>query len=272
MENNALNILKGKVKSINFVAFGITILVAVLAYIAVSMFLNKENTSTSDITETDAAIEQWVNENPDVILKSVENHMQELRRQAAETQKKQETSAKDYVEKNKTSVENSSTTPALNKKGKITVVEFFDYHCGHCRHVAEYMEKIANEYKNVKFVFRDYPIMSQQSFEMAKVATAVHMTNPSKYIKVHKDFMSKRIMNEAGIKDVIIKNGMNYAKLTKYISNNQEKIEGKLKENMALAKSLNLRGTPAFVINGEIVPGAIDYNTMKSMLNKHLKK
>lgn len=272
MENNYLNNLKEKVKSINFFAFGLTLLVVLVVYFSISMLMGKKGDDLKDVSEIDHAIKEWVNKNPDVILKSVENHMKELQRQAAENQKRQEVSAKDYVQKNRSSVEDHSTTPALNKKGKITVVEFFDYHCGHCRTVASYMDKIANEYKNVTFVFRDYPIMSRQSFEMAKVATAVHMTNPSKYIKVHKDFMSERIMDEAGIKEVIVKNGMNYEKLSKYIADNQDKIEGKLKENMELARNLNLRGTPAFVVNGEVIPGAVDYNTMKSILDRHLKK
>lgn len=36
----------------------------------------------------------------------------------------------------------------------------------------------------------------------------------------------------------------------------------------ALARQLNISGTPAFIIGGELVPGAIDLETMKKLVKR----
>ena len=39
-----------------------------------------------------------------------------------------------------------------------------------------------------------------------------------------------------------------------------------LEKNYQLAQTLNINGTPAFVIGGKLVPGAIDAATMNRMI------
>ena len=41
-----------------------------------------------------------------------------------------------------------------------------------------------------------------------------------------------------------------------------EAVTKQINDNRALAQSLNINGTPAFVIEDEIFPGAIPYETM----------
>ena len=40
---------------------------------------------------------------------------------------------------------------------------------------------------------------------------------------------------------------------------------------MALAEALNIRGTPAFIINQTLVPGAIDQETLEGMVKEARK-
>jgi protein-disulfide isomerase len=47
---------------------------------------------------------------------------------------------------------------------------------------------------------------------------------------------------------------------------NDPAIETILERNYRLAQSLDINGTPAFVIGGKLVPGAIDIATMKKMI------
>ena len=37
--------------------------------------------------------------------------------------------------------------------------------------------------------------------------------------------------------------------------------------NLDLARQLGIRGTPAFIIDGEVFPGALDPNRLKQLLN-----
>jgi protein-disulfide isomerase len=43
-------------------------------------------------------------------------------------------------------------------------------------------------------------------------------------------------------------------------------IEAVIKQNFALAKALEIHGTPAFVIGDEMVPGAIDIATLRQKI------
>jgi protein-disulfide isomerase len=43
-------------------------------------------------------------------------------------------------------------------------------------------------------------------------------------------------------------------------------VMAQVERNRALARDLGIRGTPAFVIGDEIVPGAIDIDTMRQLV------
>ena len=43
-------------------------------------------------------------------------------------------------------------------------------------------------------------------------------------------------------------------------------VEAALKQNYALAQALDIRGTPAFVIGKQFVPGAVDADTLKQLI------
>jgi protein-disulfide isomerase len=44
------------------------------------------------------------------------------------------------------------------------------------------------------------------------------------------------------------------------------KLDAILKRNQALAQALDVRGTPAFVIGDQFVPGAVDADTLKQLI------
>ena len=49
-------------------------------------------------------------------------------------------------------------------------------------------------------------------------------------------------------------------------------IDKVLTANRELATSVGLHGTPAFIVNGELVPGAVDYETLKQLVAKAREK
>ena len=54
--------------------------------------------------------------------------------------------------------------------GDVTVVEFFDYACGYCRASLPDLAKLVGEDKGVKVVYRELPILSDESADAAKVS------------------------------------------------------------------------------------------------------
>ena len=94
--------------------------------------------------EIENIIKDYIQNNPEVILDSVENHgRKQQRADAAEQQK--------AIEKHIGWCEDNATLPfAGNKDGDVTIVEFFDYNCGYCKKAIGDVLTILQEDKNVK--------------------------------------------------------------------------------------------------------------------------
>ncbi len=72
-----------------------------------------------------------------------------------------------------------------NPKGDVTIVEFFDYNCGYCRHALSDMEAMLEKDKNVRFVLKEFPILGPDSMAAHKVADAFRKLAPEKYGDFH---------------------------------------------------------------------------------------
>ncbi|MCB1025980.1 MAG: DsbA family protein, partial [Acidobacteria bacterium] len=64
--------------------------------------------------------------------------------------------------------------------------------------------------------------------------------------------------------------GLNYEQLQKDM--NDEKIDGYLSDNYKLAVSLNIEGTPACIVGTQVVPGAININSLKNIIEQERAK
>ena len=61
---------------------------------------------------------------------------------------------------------------AGNPKGDVTVVEFFDYNCPYCRKGFKTLEKVMKQDKNLRVVFKEFPIFGNASLTAARAALA----------------------------------------------------------------------------------------------------
>jgi len=147
-----------------------------------------------------------------------------------------------------------------NPEAKYTIVEFFDYRCGYCSKQANDLAKILEEKNNVKIIYLEYPIFGGISDTVARVALSIWNSNPDLYFDVHNKFMN---LGSRMKKDNII-NIMNELKLNGELifAEAEKDLDNKIiLQNRSLAQSLNLRGTPALIINDNLSSGYIKYET-----------
>jgi protein-disulfide isomerase len=71
-----------------------------------------------------------------------------------------------------------------NPKGDVTIVEFFDYNCGYCRHALPDMETMLKKDKNVRFVLKEFPILGPDSVAAHKVSDAFRKLAPGKICRI----------------------------------------------------------------------------------------
>lgn len=135
---------------------------------------------------------------------------------------------------------------------KITVVEFFDYKCGFCHTAAPWVMALLNERKDVRVIFKELPILSENSHAAAKAAMAAH--RQGKYLAFHQALMTARgDLNPDQILQIAASAGLDVARLQKDMAD--PKIEASLDAKRKQATDLGINGTPGFVINGKLVIG-----------------
>lgn len=134
---------------------------------------------------------------------------------------------------------------AGNPKGKVTVVEFFDYNCSHCVNMAYTIEAIIKKNPNVRVVFKEYPIRGPMSEVAARAALAAN--KQGKYFEFsHALLTSNLALNENNMTDIAKSIGLNVNQWKKDI--NSKSVKNQVLSNYALARELNITGTPAFFI------------------------
>jgi protein-disulfide isomerase len=142
---------------------------------------------------------------------------------------------------------------AGNPKGDITVVEFFDYNCGYCKRGFHNIRELIEKDKNVRVVFKELPILSKDSEEASKVALAARAQG--KYWELHQALIeSKGRATEAFALETAGKLGLDVEKLK--IDKDSEAVKGELARVEALARKMNISGTPHFLIGSEAIGGA----------------
>lgn len=150
-----------------------------------------------------------------------------------------------------------------NPEGNVTVVEFFDYRCGYCKVVASRLVSLLKEDGNIRFIYKEFPILGPASQIAARAALAA--AKQEKYVAFHDALMAVHgPLNENKIFDIATRVGMNLRQLRQDMASPE--IDAALRRTKKLARSLNIRGTPAFVIGDAVIPGAIRLVELKAFV------
>jgi protein-disulfide isomerase len=140
-----------------------------------------------------------------------------------------------------------------NPKGDVTVVEFFDYNCPYCRKAFKDLETIMGIDKNLRVVFKEYPIFGGASQIAAKAALAAE--KQGKYFQFHKALLE---VDSRVTEDMVYRKaqeiGLDIERLKKDMESSD--IAASIAETKRLADRLGIRGTPAFFVGDKLIPGA----------------
>lgn len=208
--------------------------------------------------ELNEMIGKFIADNPESLIGSVEKYYNNQ----AETAQAQ-TGSLDAIPEN---MEDAHTPVFGPKDAKVTIVQFFDYNCGYCKQVATDFSRLMDSEKNVRFIFKELPILSDTSELAARYALAAH--KQGKYLDFHNALMAHQgPINESFLKGTSQSLKLDVAALEKEV--NTQELRDALNANLDLARMLGVRGTPFFLFNTEKVPGAIGYTRMKEIVDTH---
>ncbi|PKR57433.1 DsbA family protein [Thalassospira lohafexi] len=219
--------------------------------------------SPAQKTEIDAMIEEYLIKNPDVLLRAIQN-VQSW--QAAEQSRQQSEAIIPVWDALVADASVPSIGPA---DAPVTVIEFFDYHCGYCKRALDgVMEIVENSDGKVRTIFVELPILREESATAARAALAA--AKQGKYMEVHQAFMTNRgLLDEDRINDLAAAAGVDVDQMRADMQSPE--INGMLAQYSAMAQTVGISGTPAFIINGTMVSGA-DMERVDALVQAGLEK
>ena len=142
-----------------------------------------------------------------------------------------------------------------------TIVEFYDYDCPYCRASLPAVKKIYEQRKNdTRFAFIEFPLQElhgESAMQAARASTAVARTQPDKFLAFHYALMSRaEQITEAMIFEDARTAGVDVARLRSEMA--KPETAKAVNASYDFAKKAGLDGTPTFIINGKMLPGAMD--------------
>lgn len=252
----------------NKLTLGIAIAVGCVGLAALGYY--KQSTSMSDSAsvknraDVEKIIREYIVENPEFLEDAMKNLYN--KKQKAEN----EEAAKAVKEKVKELAEDPTDPFIGSATPKVTIVEFFDQNCGYCKRMIDVKSKITNELKDVKIVFKEFPILGENSRMLAKAALAVNIVDKSKYFEFHSKVMhADGVKDEAAVEVIVQGLGIDLAKYKAAYAGDE--VAKKLDANAKLAAEIGLRGTPAYVVGDQLIPGAISFEEIKKLVEQSSK-
>jgi protein-disulfide isomerase len=205
----------------------------------------------------EAIIHDYLMQNPDVLIDA-------LREAEAKANSEADVKATQVLRDRRHEVFDDPATPVGgNPQGDVTVVEFFDYRCPYCKQVHPAIQKLLDQDRKLRFVYKEFPVLGEQSDIAAHAALAARLQG--RYEAFHNAMMAaKGQITEDQVYRIAGSIGLDVDRLKRDMTDPE--IERALSANKSLAKALDLRGTPGFVIGDHIVPGAIDLDALKTMV------
>jgi protein-disulfide isomerase len=207
--------------------------------------------------EIGAIVKEYLLKNPEVL----QDAMVELERRQQEAQNAARQTA---LSQSRDALLNSPRDfTAGNPSGDLTVVEFFDYNCGYCKRALTDLQALMKSDPKLRVVLKDFPVLGPDSVEASRVALAAKKQLKSdKQFEYHVKLMETRgrINGERAIaiaKDM----GVDVAKLQKDMEATD--VKQTIQDNAVLGDKLGLTGTPAFVVGGEVISGAVGLEPMR---------
>jgi protein-disulfide isomerase len=152
------------------------------------------------------------------------------------------------------------------QKAPVTIVEFADYECPYCQKVAADVKKLqADLGDRVAFTYKDFPIHGRSG----KAAEAARCAGKQgKFWELHDELYRSKELDVDQLKAQARALKLDPVEFDKCLDSGEQAaaVERDHKEGARLGIS----GTPSFFINGHFMSGALDYTTLRQIVEQQL--
>lgn len=219
----------------------------------------------TDMTEPEreafrAEVRAYLMENPEVLMEAIS--VLEAREDAAQAEADRALVASLRAE----ITEDGHSWVGGNPEGDVTVVEFMDYRCGYCRRAFQEVEDLVAADGNIRFVLKEFPILGEESDLASRFAVAVQQLHgPDAYKDAHDALM---LMESEVTPDTLsrLAEGLALDPAPILDRMGSPEVAAVIDANHALARQLQISGTPTFVMGDRLVRGYVPLDAMEAIV------
>ncbi len=219
-----------------------------------------ENMTDAEREAFGAEVRTFLIENPDVFLEVIQVLEERRAREAAAAELALVTDNADAI------FNDSFSWVGGNPDGDVTIVEFLDYQCGYCKRAFPQVERLIESDGNIRFIVKEYPILGDASHLASRYAIATkNVEGDAAYKEVHDAMMALRgELTEDTLERISGDLGLDHDDIV--VEMNNPEIEEIIQANYALARALQIQGTPSFVMGERMVRGYVEFDQMRAIV------
>lgn len=212
--------------------------------------------------EIGQVVKDYLLENPGLIFEAADKHRANMEAEAAKA-------AEAGIDENIGWLTRAEAPSVGSDNPDVTVVEFFDYNCGYCTRALPDIQNIIKADSNVRFVFKEIPILGPTSKTAALWALAAH--RQGKYFEYHVAVMNhKGPKEEAQLEKLAKQIGLDVEKIKKDLASGE--VEAELQKNIEISQKVGVQGTPAFIVGSTFIPGYVGEEGLKQAIEAERAK
>jgi protein-disulfide isomerase len=158
-----------------------------------------------------------------------------------------------------------------NPAAKVTLVEFADYECPHCKRLQPVLRQVLDEFHDdVKVYFKHYPLPQHTNARLAAEA-AVAAQNQGKFWQFQDKLWDKQDeLGPAQIEKIAKESGLDLAKFRQDMDSQQ--VKAQVQKDRADGQSLGLQATPTLYIDGREYTDPKDTESLREWIKEELAR
>ena len=153
------------------------------------------------------------------------------------------------------------------KNPELTIAYFTDFNCPYCKKIEPLLDRLVEEYPEVRVVYKLVPILGASSKEATDLALTVWANEPAKFAELHKKLMSRPSRLDSG---AIAKVGQ-ITGTEEWLDNTAASVEMTIESSMTLMREFGLSGTPGLIFADQIVGGLVPYEQLEQQVKRALE-
>lgn len=182
----------------------------------------------------------------------------EILREASQRLQQQEmaqiqAAARETIAQNLPQLQRDPRDPVIGPEdAAVTVIQFFDYRCPYCKQIAGPYMELVRANPDVRFVFKEWPILDRDEPLSEYAARAALAANEQgRYAEVHQALMAAETIDNASVDAILAQAGVDLTSARAFIS--AQETGQHLSDVMQLAQMIGAQGTPTFLVGSELV-------------------